>query len=86
MDELLRELHVDDGGRASGLVLRTSRDRPPRMTTSRGIPGRAFEHKIPNAEGRRQVAALVASGQLSVPQAAERYGISAATAEFGGDR
>ncbi|SII75346.1 helix-turn-helix domain-containing protein [Mycobacteroides abscessus] len=55
-------------------------------TTSRGIPGRAFEHKIPNAEGRRQVAALVASGQLSVPQAAERYGISAATAEFGGDR
>lgn len=61
------------------------------MTTSCG-PGRAFEHKIPNAEVRRQVAALVASGQLSVPQAAARYGISAATvrrytaAEFGGDR
>ncbi|SKY22115.1 Uncharacterised protein [Mycobacteroides abscessus subsp. bolletii] len=60
-------------------------------TTSRGIPGRAFEHKIPNVEVRRQVAGLIASGQLSVPQAAERYGISAATvrrypAEFGGDR
>ncbi|WP_255795047.1 DUF1804 family protein [Mycobacteroides abscessus] len=57
------------------------------MTTSRGIPGRAFEHKIPNAEVRRQVA----SGQLSVPQAAARYGISTATvrrytAGFGGDR
>ncbi|WP_074346437.1 helix-turn-helix domain-containing protein [Mycobacteroides abscessus] len=61
------------------------------MTTPCGIPGRAFEHKIPNAEVRRQVAALVASGQMSVPQAAERYGISPATvrrytAEFGGDR
>ncbi|MBE5460987.1 helix-turn-helix domain-containing protein [Mycobacteroides abscessus] len=60
-------------------------------TTSRGIPGRAFGHKIPNPEVRRQVSVLVASGQLSVPQAAERYGISAATvrrstAEFGGNQ
>ncbi|MBN7300453.1 helix-turn-helix domain-containing protein [Mycobacteroides abscessus subsp. bolletii] len=60
-------------------------------TTSRGLECRAFGHKIPNAEVRRQVSALVASGQLSVPQAAERYGISTATlqryvAEFGGDQ
>lgn len=60
-------------------------------TTSRGLECRAFGHKITNAEVRRQVAALVASGQLSVPQAAERYGISAATcrrytAECGGDQ
>ncbi|WP_134073952.1 helix-turn-helix domain-containing protein [Mycobacteroides salmoniphilum] len=61
------------------------------MTTSRGLGCRAFEHKIPNAEVRRQVAVLVASGQLPVPEAAARYGISTGTArrytaEFGGDQ
>ncbi|KRQ29952.1 hypothetical protein AOT83_10970 [Mycobacteroides sp. H001] len=61
-------------------------------TTSRGLECRAFGHKIPNAEVRRHVAVLVASGQRFVPEAAARYGISTATvrrytaAEFGGDR
>lgn len=69
----------------------TPRDTPPRMTTSRGILGRAFGHKIPNAEVRQQVSVLVTSGQLSAPQAAERCGISTATArrytaEFGGEQ
>ncbi|WP_078311298.1 MULTISPECIES: helix-turn-helix domain-containing protein [unclassified Mycobacterium] len=61
------------------------------MTTPRGIQGRAFKHKIANPEVRQHVAVLVASGQLSVPEAADRYGISTAafrrcTAEFGGDQ
>jgi transposase len=61
------------------------------MTTSRGVPSRVFVLKIPNAEVRKQVAVLVASGQLSVPEAAARHGISAATvrrytAELGCDR
>ncbi|SLI43211.1 hypothetical protein [Mycobacteroides abscessus] len=61
------------------------------MTTSRGIPRLAFKHKIANPEVRQHVTVLVASGQLSVPDTAARYGISAATvrrctAEFGADR
>ncbi|WP_434085429.1 helix-turn-helix domain-containing protein [Mycolicibacter virginiensis] len=45
------------------------------MERTRGIPGRFFEHKIPDPERRRDVAKRVANGER-IADVAARYGVS----------
>lgn len=60
-----------------------------RMEKVRGIPGRSFEFKIPDAEGRREVARRVRAGE-AIDDIAAELGISTNTVrrysfEFAGE-
>jgi len=48
------------------------------MTETRGVPGRSFEHKIPNPETRREIARRVPAGG-DIAEIAALYGISTST-------
>lgn len=48
------------------------------MTTQKGIPGRAFEHAVPNPETRKLIAARYTAGE-SAWRLAVQFGISSRT-------